>query len=172
MLERSTRPVPPGKALHEPSLVSRPIPVHAIPNGVAARESIPVPLRLSLSGPSAVHEATLAARDFAGAAALAEADASRLAIVAEELVTNLYDHGGLADHAIVTIELSATDAEVVVILTDPGRPFDPGLATLDGPIPSRGGGAGLKLVRAWATDMDYETANGENRLRLRLPRSQ
>ena len=118
-----------------------------------------------------MHEATLAARDFAEAAALAEADASRLAIVVEELVTNLYDHGGLADDAMFTIDLSATDVEVVMILTDPGKPFDPASAKVDAPTRSRGGGAGLKLLRAWASYTHYQTEDGRNRLRLGLPRT-
>ncbi|HEX4801112.1 MAG TPA: ATP-binding protein [Sphingomicrobium sp.] len=118
-----------------------------------------------------MHEATLAARNFAEAIALAEVDASRLAIVVEELVTNLYDHGGLGDDAMFTIDLSATDAEVVMILTDPGKPFDPASAKVDAPTRSRGGGAGLKLLRAWASYTHYQTVEGRNRLRLSLPRT-
>lgn len=99
-----------------------------------------------------------------------EAEASRLVIIVEELVTNLYDHGGLNTEAVVMIELSLTATDVGMVLTDSGRPFDPSFARLDRPVPARGGGAGLKLVRAWAIHTDYETAEGFNRLEVRLAR--
>ena len=99
-----------------------------------------------------------------------ESEASRLAIVVEELVTNLYDHGGLNDDAIFTIELSLTATDLSLVLVDPGMPFDPFSAKLSRSAPARGGGAGLKLVRSWAGEMDYEHMAGLNRLRLRLPR--
>lgn len=128
------------------------------------------PVRLGLSGPTAVHEATLAARNFARSARLSEADAARLAIVVEELVANLYDHGGLGVDDAFEIELSATATDIKVVLIDPGTPFDPGLASLDRDFPTRGGGAGLKLVRAWAIRTDYRSIDGLNRLAVSLPR--
>ncbi|HLO20873.1 MAG TPA: ATP-binding protein [Sphingomicrobium sp.] len=133
-------------------------------------ESIHDPLRFSLSGPTAVHEATLASKNFSRRARLNEADAARLAIVVEELVTNLYDHGGLGLDDAFEIELSATATNICVVLVDPGTPFDPGLATLNSNSTARGGGAGLRLVRAWATSTDYRSANGLNRLAVLLPR--
>ena len=109
-------------------------------------------------------------RHFAANAAMIDAEASRLAIVVEELVTNLYDHGGLDDEAIFTIELSLTVTDLSLVLVDPGKPFDPFSAKPSRPAPARGGGAGLNLVRTWADEMDYEHTAGLNRLRLRLPR--
>ena len=53
--------------------------------------------------------------------------------------------------------------------TDPGKPFDPESEMRDREIPARGGGAGLKLVRAWASQIDYQTSEGLNRLSVRLP---
>ena len=159
-----------AKATCEPSLVSHPLPERAISHAVVTRESIPEPLRLSLSGPTAAHDATLAVRDFGVGAAMDESDVSRLAIVVEELVTNLYDHGGLKLDDIFTIELSITGDEVSLVLVDPGEPFDPRSAGFDRTIPQRGGGAGLKLVRTWATSIEYEIRDGLNRLSVRLPR--
>lgn len=101
---------------------------------------------------------------------MTETEASRLAIVVEELVTNLYDHGGLNDDAVFTIEFSLTTSDLGLVLVDPGKPFDPLSAKFDRPVPPRGGGAGLNLVREWASQMDYESTAGSNRLRLRLPR--
>ena len=72
-----------GKAPREPSLVSRPVPGHAIPTAVSMSESIHDPLRLSLSGPAAIHEAVAASRSFAATFEIPEADAARLAILSE-----------------------------------------------------------------------------------------
>jgi serine/threonine-protein kinase RsbW len=138
---------------------------------VPARESIPAPLRLAVSGPSAIHDATEAARKFAKAAGIDGADRSRLAIIVEELVTNLYDHGGLGAEDVFEIELSATTSDIGVIITDRGWAFDPRTAPLGLKIPSSGAGAGLRLVREWATHADYERSAGQNRLALVLPRS-
>lgn len=111
-----------------------------------------------------MHEATSAARAFADGAGINAADSARLAILVEELVTNLYDHGGLNAGDVFAIELSTTATEINVVLIDSGRAFDPTLPALDPTIPERGGGAGLKLVRAWASQIDYQTIDGQNRL--------
>lgn len=96
---------------------------------------------------------------------------SRLAIIVEELVTNLYDHAGLAPNDIFELELSATDANISLIITDPGTAFDPKIAPGAEETPARGGGAGLRLLREWASRMDYETSTTHNRLAVLLPRS-
>lgn len=134
------------------------------------RESNPGEVRLYLSGPSAIHDAVRAARDFAVRAALDPPDGSRLAILVEELVANLYDHGRLAADDVVELALDPAADGVSLTLVDPGKPFDPGLAALDTPIPRRGGGAGLRLLRSWAGRIDYRSAEGRNRLTLLIPR--
>ena len=116
-----------------------------------------------------MHEATRAVRDFARDAEINEDDASRLAIVVEELVTNLYDHGGLNAEDVFDMELSTSDTEINLVLVDRGRPFDPRLVRNADAIPSRGGGAGLKLVCAWASHIDYRTLGTYNRLSVLLP---
>ena len=133
-------------------------------------ESIHDPLHLSFSGPTAVHEATLASKDFARSVSTHEGDAARLSIVVEELVTNLYDHGGLGVDDVIQIEFSATARDIRVVLIDAGRPFDPRLAKQNRNPVERGGGAGLKLVQTWATHTDYRSTNGLNRLIVVLRR--
>lgn len=167
---KSARSMSQGKSLCEPQPVSRPVPVHAISNGVPARESIPDPLRIAISGHSAIHIATQAARDFAKSAGIEGVDASRLAIVVEELATNLYDHGGLGSDDIFEIELSTTAAEVSIIIIDCGKPFDPGSSGRS-TVPARGGGAGLRLLRDWASHTEYVTSASQNRLSVILPRT-
>lgn len=134
------------------------------------RESNPGEVRLSLSGPTTVHDATCAARAFAASASLAETDAAHLSIIVEELVTNLYDHGGLGADDVVELALAQTDSGVGLTLTDSGRRFDPSIAQTDTPTPDRGGGAGLKLLRSWADKIEYRSVGGRNCLTLQLPR--
>ena len=93
-----------------------------------------------------------------------------MAIVVEELVTNLYEHGGLGANDVFELELSATDDAICLLLLAPGDEFDPGGAQPDTAVPERGGGAGLKLVRAWADRIDYQREDGRNRLAVLLPR--
>src|SRR5437868_13493227 len=98
----------PGKATGQSSSISHPNWVHVIPEDVAGRESSQKPLTLALSGPAAVHDSVAAAHAFADAAGFAHATRSRLAIVVEELVTNLYDHGELAPDEAFELDSSAT----------------------------------------------------------------
>jgi anti-sigma regulatory factor (Ser/Thr protein kinase) len=150
-------------------VISPLLPVHVILLGVGARESNPVKLRVRLSGLDAIHDALIAAHSFAERAALDGADASRLAIVVEELVTNLYDHGGLSDADEFEVDLVLNSADVIVTITDPGRPFDARRIADDVRLPDRGGGAGLRLVRSWASTIDYRRIDGRNRLVVWLP---
>ena len=135
---------------------------------MATRESIPAPLQVSLAGPTAVHDATTAARAFAEEGGVADADVARLAVVVEELVTNFYDHGEISHEDEIFVELSLTEVDLRLVITDSGRPFDPGKAD-NGDLPERGGGAGLKLVRAWASHIRYQSADGSNQLVVHLP---
>ena len=136
---------------------------------MGTRESIPAPLRLCLLGQTPIHDATVAARQFGERGNIDPRDVSRLVIVVEEVVTNLYDHGGLGPHDRVTLELKLQGGEVVLVLTDPAKPFDPSNGDPEQAIASRGGGAGLKLLRAWASRIEYQTADGMNRLEVSVP---
>ena len=150
-------------------MISPLLPVHGIVAGVGGRESNPVNLRVSLVGPGALHDAVAGARSFAERAGIDGPEASRLAIVVEELVTNLYDHGGLTNDDEFSIELVLNRVDVSVTVTDPGRPFDARRVGDDAELPERGGGAGLRLVRSWASTIDYRRIDGRNRLVVWLP---
>lgn len=133
------------------------------------RESNRERKHLAVGGPSAIRDAIAAARGFAAEAGIPHPDAAKLAIVVEELVANLYDHGGLSDNDAVEIELSARPDAISLLLTAPGTPFHPGQAQADGEIPERGGGAGLKLVQAWSLSIDHEHLGGRNRWTVMMP---
>jgi anti-sigma regulatory factor (Ser/Thr protein kinase) len=100
---------------------------------------------------------------------LPEAVASRLAIVVEELVTYLYVHGGLAAPDVLELELSVDRLGIRLIMIDQGMPFDVRRISEPRVLPERGGGAGLAIVRAWATHIDYRSQAGRNELTLTLP---
>jgi anti-sigma regulatory factor (Ser/Thr protein kinase) len=122
-----------------------------------------------LFGPDAVHDALVAARSFADRAGIEGSVGARLAIVIEELVTNLYDHGGLTDEEEFELELILNRADVSVTITDPGAPFDARRIGDDTGPPERGGGVGLRLVRSWASTIDYRRVDDRNRLVVWLP---
>ncbi|RVT91077.1 ATP-binding protein [Sphingomonas crocodyli] len=122
-----------------------------------------------LDGADPVHQAVTLARAFGETHGLSRDSAARVAILVEELVINLFDHGGLVAGDIVEIGLVREGAAVRLLLIDPGAPFDPREAATDAAIPDRGGGAGLALLHAWAEILDYRAEGDANRLDLRIP---
>jgi serine/threonine-protein kinase RsbW len=122
-----------------------------------------------LRGPDSVHLAVMMVHEFCAAHALQPDCRARLAIVVEELMMNLVDHGGLGTDDVVEIGLQREHEAVHMLMIDHGTPFDPRRAAGDAPIPDRGGGAGLAFVNAWTEIVDYRTSDGANRLELRLP---
>jgi anti-sigma regulatory factor (Ser/Thr protein kinase) len=136
---------------------------------VGPRESNRVRKHFSVSGPSAISNAITGTRDFAEEAAIGQEDSAKLAIIVEELVANLYDHGGLKDDDIVEIEMDSSRDSVRLIVDAPGGDFYPGEPLANTEIPERGGGAGLKLVQAWSLAIGHEHRNGRNRWTVALP---
>lgn len=123
----------------------------------------------TLRGKAAVTEASAAARRFGEAQWLAEDELARLSIIIEELVTNLYEHGGVQYDHEVELALLVEPGAIRITLRDPGTPFDPRSAPTPRARPERGGSAGIDIVRAWAVFVDYQTSNEGNRLELLLP---
>jgi anti-sigma regulatory factor (Ser/Thr protein kinase) len=116
-----------------------------------------------------VSTALFAVREFADGEALDLPLASRLGIVVEELVANLFDHAVVAGDLLVTLLLTHSDEGLFVSLDDNAQAFDPREAPRrEMPDPDRGGGVGLTLVRNWADIVAYDSAEGLNRLVLRL----
>ena len=94
---------------------------------------------------------------------------ARLCIVIEELVANLYDHGGLADDDVVELNFLVDPEGIRVVIIDGGNPFDPWTAPRRIEQTNRGGGAGIDLVTAWAHFLGYGSKDGLNRLEFILP---
>jgi serine/threonine-protein kinase RsbW len=94
--------------------------------------------------------------------------AARLAIVVEELVANIFDHGGLKPDECVEMSLSRLGREVSLTLEDRGNAFDPRQPPLPN-VETAGAGAGLGLINAWTRILSYESAGEVNRLELIIP---
>ena len=116
-----------------------------------------------------IAQAAAAARDFGDVQLLNDDELARLCIVVEELVANLYDHGGLTEADTVELGLARDPAGIRVSISDPGAPFHPWSVLLSAEEPDRGGGAGIAIVRSWAEFISYRTADDGNRLEFLLP---
>jgi anti-sigma regulatory factor (Ser/Thr protein kinase) len=136
---------------------------------MSPRESYSDRMTCELQGSTAVSEASGAARVFGEAQSLTKDDLARLCIVIEELVANLYEHGGVAHSDRVRLSLSNDSNGIRIVLADPGQPFDPRTAVSSKQQPLRGGGAGVNLVRSWTRFVDYSVQPNMNRLELLMP---
>ncbi|WP_156679587.1 ATP-binding protein [Sphingomonas profundi] len=108
------------------------------------------------------------ARRFAEQAALPRDPRERLAIVVEELILNIVEHGA-ADGGAIDLMLAREGDEIRLVIEDAGIFFDPRDVEPPATLPQRGGGVGLALVRAWTRIDRYARANGRNRLELAIP---
>lgn len=126
----------------------------------------------NFGGPTAIEDAVAAAHRFARAAALDGAVTARLAIIVEELIANVIEHGEPGPGDLVELTLARLGGEVSLILEDRGQAFDPRLRQRPDALPERGGGAGLALVNAWTRILSYESAEAGNRLELIIPLEQ
>lgn len=116
-----------------------------------------------------VARALAVARAFVQREGLGRDDAERLAIVVEEWVANVVEHGAPAPDSRIGLRLERADGLVRVTISDAGQVFDPREAAFEGPNPHRGGGAGLGLMRAWSHVAAYGRRAGRNRLVLEVP---
>ena len=133
-----------------------------------SRESQSDRQRINVAGPTALGDAIAATRRFAIDQELGDRDHARLCIIVEELITNLCEHGICDVEREISLELQRQASAVELVVEDNGAPFDPRASSPSATIPTRGGGAGLNLVKSWSKIVSYESANGRNRLELKL----
>ena len=136
---------------------------------MAVRESVPGKLSCTVQGGDAVGEASQLARAFGEAEWLSEDELARLCIIVEELMANLYEHGGLSEVHEVELSLESEPGGIRIVIIDPAAPFDPRSAPPSSRQKERVGGAGIDIVRAWAEFVTYSTSAQHNRLELLLP---
>jgi anti-sigma regulatory factor (Ser/Thr protein kinase) len=103
--------------------------------------------------------------------------ARRLSIIVDEICGNLVRHdGSLTEAHRFTLELTDDGDGTVLVICDPGRPFDPtGQRVVDDRAAgqrhegaARIGGFGLELVRGLSSRVRYERADGCNRLTVSI----
>jgi len=107
---------------------------------------------------------------------IAGATRQRVALVAEELFTNVVEHGSPGDaEAQVRLVLDVAADALELLFEDTGAPFDPlrhareHRADVDAPFEDRPvGGLGIHIVTSLATSARYAREDGCNRLWLRL----
>ena len=135
---------------------------------MSASESNPDRLSLTVRGASAVAEAVGAARSVGEARGLENQQLARLCVVIEELIANLYDHGGVTADDEVELSFATAAGGVRVSIIAPGMPFDP-WSSVPGSSSPRGGRAGVNLIRAWSELVSYQPTSGANRLEILIP---
>lgn len=113
-------------------------------------------------------KATRLARAFSARVGLDGEAADHLALVVEEWVANVVEHGRAPHASLIGLRLRFEDGVVRLALSDGGRPFDPRAAAFDGPNHARGGGAGLALVASLCRITAYARRRGRNRVELEL----
>jgi serine/threonine-protein kinase RsbW len=109
------------------------------------------------------------ARRFSETADLSSDVADRLAIVVEEWVVNVLEHGQLRPGSRIGVTLGREADLIRLIFSDGGVPFDPRAVAFEGPNVERGGGVGLALIHAWSRIADYRRRSGRNRVTLEMP---
>ena len=124
---------------------------------------------MSLTGERAIGQAVDAARGFGSAQGMANDDLARLCIVVEELIANLYEHGGVTERDDVQLTLCRDPNGIRISIVDPGMPFDSWSTPATVESESRGAKAGIRLVQAWAELVNYRSSSQGNRLELLLP---
>jgi serine/threonine-protein kinase RsbW len=92
-----------------------------------------------------------------------------LAVVVEEWVANVVEHGGPQEGARIVLRLRLSDGVVRLSVSDAGRPFDPRTVAFSGPNNERGGGAGLALIVSLCRIARYARRAGRNHLVLEMP---
>jgi len=125
---------------------------------------------LRLAGRRELGAALAQLEAWLGAAGLDDEAVLEWRLLAEEVLTNVFEHAGLAAGGSVELELELGPDAVRLVVSDDGRPFDPLAPAAKGsapPVPERGeGGLGLVLLRALADELVYERLGERNVLRL------
>jgi len=109
--------------------------------------------------------------EFAAAAGLSDKDLFALQVVVEELVTNVIDYGEVpAGEPAATVELTAEDDVLTMVLTDRGREYNPLLREdPDTTLPAEErpiGGLGVHFCKKLTDTQSYARIDGQNVLTL------
>ena len=124
---------------------------------------------------SAISALTEQAMDFLGKAGVDERCAHHVALMLDEILTNVATHGGAPLTSVnVSVEVHADRVSAEIL--DFGAPFDPrGARDPDpavAPVDRPAGGLGLMLVRQVGCELDYKRRGDRNWTRFSMARGQ
>lgn len=121
---------------------------------------------------SDVRDATAWVGQLAAEAQIAEDVRFNIEVCVEEALANLIEHGRLVEGAKdIAIAIDANRDGAIIRVTDRCVPFDAAAApSPERPLPGdmRAGGQGLRLMRAFASEITYRTTAGRNELSMRF----
>ena len=98
-------------------------------------------------------------------------------LVLEELVLNVINYAYDEDGHQVDVRLICNEDDLVIEITDEGKPFDPlhdaPDPDMDSPMEERRiGGLGVYLVRTMTSDMQYRREDGKNHMTVAVSRDE
>lgn len=135
---------------------------------MVSRDSKSASVIIRCKGAEAIHVMVEAAQAFCLDREMALEQGARLVIVVEELVTNLVEHGGVAEESMIELVLTQEQGAIGITLSDSGVAYDPRHHDSEAAMPDRGGGVGIDLIKAWTEIIDYGSHDGQNRLLLKM----
>ena len=96
-------------------------------------------------------------------------------LVLEELVLNVINYAYDESGHQVEVQLTCNEEDLVIEITDEGKPFDPlhdaPDPDMDSPMEERRiGGLGVYLVRTMTSEMQYRREDGRNHMMVAVPR--
>ncbi|MFM9851909.1 MAG: ATP-binding protein [Sphingomonadaceae bacterium] len=116
---------------------------------------------------SAISDALACAKLFAEHAKCGENACIKLAIVVEEVIANIVEHGECTPGSSINLSMAQNADQIIITVSDCGTRFDPLSVEASGKMPpQRGGGAGIALIRAWSLAVDWHYSDGRNHLRI------
>jgi len=132
-----------------------------------------MPARLSIrANPRSLRRVRRFVAAFGAARGIGRAEQARIAILIEELLTNLmkYGHRHRARPRHVTVGLALAGQRLAIEFSDDGPAFDPSTgapSSLEAPPEERPvGQLGLHLIRGLADEMQYSRTAGRNALSI------
>jgi serine/threonine-protein kinase RsbW len=124
--------------------------------------------------PSAIADSTERAMAFLQQAGVDARAAHHVALVLEEILTNIATHGGGPAEP-TKVRIAVEPKRVAGEILDSGFPFDPRTGPtpdLEGTLEDRPiGGLGLYLVTQLTSELDYERQGGRNRTVFAIARA-
>jgi anti-sigma regulatory factor (Ser/Thr protein kinase) len=101
---------------------------------------------------------------------LSEYQQFQVQIAVEEVVTNVIKHGTLEDNDKISVKCQKKDNEIVIVIENPGKPFNPtNVEKLDlntSSLKPNSGGLRVYFIKKYINKVNYEFEDDKNILTL------